>query len=73
MFFIHHKMPTGKYERKPCMKSYGKTGGKRAEILAFLDGNSVAAAAEKFDVSTSTIYKIKVGNWKGKRVLHNTP
>lgn len=59
-------MPPGVYVRRPCMKTYGKTAGKREEILEYLLSHSVQDAAKEFGISSSSVYKIKAGKWKTK-------
>lgn len=58
-------MPPGVYERKPYMRTYGKTAGKRGEMLALRkSGVSITTIMRMYGVSAATVCHLQRGNWK---------
>jgi hypothetical protein len=60
-------MPRGIYERKPHMRTYGKTRGLRDLIKQYRKKHGLASTARHFDVCKSTICKIVNGEWNASR------
>lgn len=57
-------MPTGIYPRTKAMRTYGKTTGKRGDILKYRETHSLTQTAKKFEISVATICKLQNGEWR---------
>ena len=54
------KVPIGKYERKPYMKTYGNALAKRHIVLRMVEeGKSTLEIARELDMDTSTVKRLK--------------
>lgn len=66
-------MPRGVYERRPCMKTFGRTAAFKDRLLADrANGKSKAEAARMYGVSTATVYHLERGAWNEGRRRTNT-
>jgi len=60
-------MSAGVYRRTPAMKTYGKTAGKRGDILYYRQTHSLTQTAKEFGITVSTVCKLQSGNWNVSR------
>ena len=61
-------MPSGVYERKPFMKTWGKLSPHRSEIEALRrEGVTIRQIAERYSSTSSSVSRLLNGRWNAHR------